>query len=235
MLRKVAVSLMRSARAASEGAGGRRVHELLSRHSARTDPRDLCYSLGEAAFPAQEPDARLHHPARPPGPPRHAGDVRAGVRRRLRHRQPDRRADLAGRDPGDPRRDHQGLRPRPAAPRAVPALPRQHPVRRPRPLLRLRPARAAAHPVAPAGDAGADPRRRAQRHPDRRAARPLRRLPAGRRRLQGHHGRLHPRLLGADLLGRPPPDPRLRRLSRLAAGRRARPDRRRASASSGAS
>ena len=53
--------------------------------------------------------------------------------------------------------------------------------------------------------------------------------------LEADHGAFDPRLLGADLLGRPRADPHLRGHARLASGGRARRDGRRCSASNGAS
>src|SRR5215217_3395744 len=170
------------------------------------------------------PHARLRHPARAAGRPRHGGDVGARLRWRLRGRQPDRRADLARRNPGHPRPDDCPLRPRPSALRAVFHLPRQHPLRRHGLLLRVRDAGAAAHHAAAAGDARAHPRRGDRRHPRRRPARHLCRLPPRQPGREGHHGGIDPRLLGADLLGRADPDPVLRRPSRLAAGREPRRD-----------
>ena len=107
--------------------------------------------------------------------------------------------------------------------------------RRFRPLLRLQHAGAGPDPVAPAGNARTDARRRARRDAARRAARHVRGLPARGPPRKLHHGAFDPRLLGADLLGRPRADPHFRGLARLAAGRRARRHGRRCSASSGAS
>ncbi len=86
--------------------------------------------------------------------------------------------------------------------------------------------RTARHPAPDAGDAGArfllgDPR-----DPDRHSAWALCGSSAGRTPVQDHHGRQHPRLLAADILGRADADHDLRRPARLAAERRPRRDRR---------
>ena len=154
------------------------------------------------------------------------GHVGAGVRRRLRDRQPDRRADLARRRPGHPRADHRALRPRPAAVGAVPgsscsgcctaisAARSSSACRCSTSILSRLPATLELTLAAVLGATS------------RRAARHLRGLPAAtacsRKSIMGA---LDPRLLGADLLGRPDADLHLRGGARLPAGRRPRRDR----------
>ena len=175
---------------------------------------------------ADAADARLHHPARAAGRPRHAGDVGARLRRRLCGRQPDRRADLARRDAGHPRRRRS----------------RRYGLDRPlyeqyfiflgnilrgdlgRSFVFGMPVLAAHHaagcrrrwsspssPVIGATLIGVPLGIYAGYRPDSPASKAI-------------MARLDPRLLGADLLGRADPDPVLRRLSRLAAGRQPRRD-----------
>ena len=158
--------------------------------------------------------------------PRHAGDVGARLRRRLRDRQSDRRADLARRDAGHPRRRRSPATAstgRSAS--SISSSSATSSARRSRPLLRVRHAGAAAHPAA--GCRRRSSSRSSPCSPRRSIGVPLG-IYAGYRPdsagLEDHHGRLDPRLLGADLLDRADPDPDLRRASRLAAGRQPRRD-----------
>ena len=109
-------------------------------------------------------------------------DLGAGVRRRLRDRQPDRCADLARRRPAASaswRSEHYGL----DLPLWQQYLALSRPARRGRfrPLVRLQHAGAGADPVAPAGDAGAHAGGRDRRDADRHAARHVCGLPARQR------------------------------------------------------
>ena len=92
-------------------------------------------------------------------------------------------------------------------------------------IVRLQHAGARPDLLAPAGDARAHARRRDRRNARRRAARHVCGLSPRQRRVGPDHGVVDPRLLGADLLGRPGADPHLCGVARLAAGRRPRRDR----------
>ena len=83
---------------------------------------------------------------------------------------------------------------------------------------------ARADPRAHAGDAGARARRDADRDRARHSARPVGRAEAQRRRRPHDHGRLDPRLLAADVLGRPDADHGVLGAARLAAVERPRRD-----------